>query len=555
MIVKRNYAVYPVSVRHLIVFLIIWLVTGSSYSGFAFSGFPVEADAGYAPRDFSWSGGSGKMTIVCEALIDADTETFGYFTFGSGKIAYVRVGESEYEAISRTDRSTVFFLPAVCGEEFTVTACTTAMSVPHEIAYQLYVEKGEILGESEIEEILSPESKAAEAPAAVEESIAEEKAAAAEDAADIEETAVTEDAAVMEDAASVKDPVSIDGLVFVRKTDFQYAQGVDIYYYEGGYRYINVHDSGCYLQVPQGSKVPAGLSEEVKILPSIPGRIYLAASADMSLFQALDALSHIRFSSLAAESWQIDKAKEAMQNGDILFAGKYNEPDFEMLVTEGCDLAIESTMILHSPRILEMIEDLGIPVFIDRSSYESHPLGRTEWVKVYGAMLGREEEAESFFQEQSEIVEELKDFEGTGKKVAFFALNSSGIAVIRGAADYVPQMIELAGGRYAFEDITTGEKGFQVSIGLTMEEFYANAADADFLVYNGSIQTPLRSVAELLDKNALFRDFRAVKEGNVWCVDSYLYQATDIAGQLIRDFHFMLTGESEEKMVFLRHIS
>ncbi len=32
---------------------------------------------------------------------------------------------------------------------------------------------------------------------------------------------------------------------------------------------------------------------------------------------------------------------------------------------EDCDLAIESTMILHTPKVQEMIEDLDIPVFID----------------------------------------------------------------------------------------------------------------------------------------------------------------------------------------------
>ena len=52
-------------------------------------------------------------------------------------------------------------------------------------------------------------------------------------------------------------------------------------------------------------------------------------------------------------------------------------------------------MILHSPKVQEMIEDLDIPVFVDYSSYESHPLGRTEWIKVYGAMLNKEKEAET----------------------------------------------------------------------------------------------------------------------------------------------------------------
>ena len=87
-----------------------------------------------------------------------------------------------------------------------------------------------------------------------------------------------------------------------------------------------------------------------------------------------------------------------MNAGTMIFAGKYSEPDYELLVSENCDLAIESTMILHSPKVQEMIEMLDIPVFIDRSSYESQPLGRTEWIKLYGAMLDKEEEAATSLQ-------------------------------------------------------------------------------------------------------------------------------------------------------------
>ena len=104
----------------------------------------------------------------------------------------------------------------------------------------------------------------------------------------------------------------------------------------------------------------------------------------------------------------------------MLFAGKYDEPDYELLVNQGCDLAVESTMILHSPKVQEMIEMLGIPVFIDRSSYETHPLGRTEWIKLYGVMMGKEEEAEAFFEPQAQVITDLKDFPNTGEDGGIF---------------------------------------------------------------------------------------------------------------------------------------
>ena len=96
-----------------------------------------------------------------------------------------------------------------------------------------------------------------------------------------------------------------------------------------------------------------------------------------------------------------------MRSGDILYAGKYNKPDYELIVSEGCSLAIENVMITHSPEVVEMLGNFGIPVLIDYSSYESHPLGRVEWIRFYGALLDKEEEAEQEFARQTAVVESV----------------------------------------------------------------------------------------------------------------------------------------------------
>ena len=357
-----------------------------------------------------------------------------------------------------------------------------------------------------------------------------------------------------EAAADVHQPPQLEGLTCERQTDFTYAQCVDIYYYEGGYKFFDVYDSGQYLLIPEGGEVPADLDETVTVIQAPVQNAYMAATASMALVNAIGALDQIGFSSLEADSWYVQDASEAMQAGKILFAGKYDEPDYELLVGAECDLAIESTMILHTPKVQEMLEDLDIPVFIDRSSYESHPLARPEWAKVYGALFDREEEAEAFFAEQAEVMEELEDFENTGKTVAFFSINSDGSVVVRRQEDTVPKMIGLAGGRYVPEDVPALQDSKRSSVTISLEEFYADALDADYLVYNSTIQAPIRSIEDLLAKSPLFADFKAVKEGNVWCADRYLYQATDIVGQLIRDFHRMLTDEDADQMIFLRRV-
>ena len=387
--------------------------------------------------------------------------------------------------------------------------------------------------------------------AAASQELASEEASENQTESNTEATATDTDTSWM---TTAEDAPDVAGMTCTGKMKLDYATGFDVYYYEDDYALIDVHDSAQYLLVPEGMETPDGLASDVIVLQKPLNKIYLAASSAMALFRALDSLDCIKMTGIDASGWYIQEAKDAIEEGAMQFAGKYSEPDYEMLVDEDCDVAIESTMILHTPKVQEMIENLGIPVFIDRSSYETHPLGRTEWVKLYGAMMDKEEEAADFFAKQAEVIGEMEDFQNTEKTVAFFFVSTDGTIVVRRTEDYIPSMIELAGGRYVFQDLT-GAEATSSSVSLSMEEFYAAAKDADYLVYNATIDNPITSVDELLAKNELFADFKAVKEGNVWCVGKYMYQATDIVGQLIRDFHLMLTDGDPSQMTFLTKVS
>lgn len=355
----------------------------------------------------------------------------------------------------------------------------------------------------------------------------------------------------------------IEGLVYDRTLELKYAEGFDVYYYDGGYKVIETYDSGQkYLVVPEGSPVPESLSGDkgnmggtgdMIIIKQPLDNVYMAASSVMSLFDAMGALDDVRFTSTDMDGWYIDSVTDAMKEGSLIFTGKYNQPDYEGLIEGDCDIAIESTMIFHSPEVKEKLEELGLPVFVDYSSYESDPMGRTEWIKLYGAMTGREEAAESFFGEQLSLIEYLDEFKNTEKTVAYFFINSAGNAVVRKSEDYIPKMIETAGGRYVFDDLTNPDSKAP-SVKISMEQFYDTAADADYLIYNATIDSPLNSMDELFEKSGLFKEFKAVKEGNVWTTDKYMYQAADITAEFINDIHRMVTGGSEDEMVFLKKV-
>ena len=318
------------------------------------------------------------------------------------------------------------------------------------------------------------------------------------------------------------------------------------------YALITIADGSRFLIVPQDHQVPAGIHSDIVVLKRPLANLYLAATATMSQFVALDSLSTVRFSSLTADRWHIPEAKAAMESGEILFGGKYSAPDYELIVKSAPSLAIENNMIYHSPEVKDKLETLGIPVLVDQSSYESHPLGRTEWIKLYGVLVGKQAEADRLFEIQTQHLDALADQVNTGKTVAFFYISSAGYVVARKSGDYIPKMIQLAGGEYVFKNL--GDETSTSTINLEMEQFYATAKDADYIIYNSTIGGELNSIAELVSLNPLLTDFIAVQTSNVWCTSQDFYQDMTGLGQMIADMHQMLTNPEASQLTFLRKL-
>ena len=246
--------------------------------------------------------------------------------------------------------------------------------------------------------------------------------------------------------------------------------------------------------------------------------------------------------------------REALDAGTLVYAGKYSAPDFEMLLGEKCSLAIESTMIYHSPDIKEKLENLGIPVLVERSSYEPHPLGRVEWIKLYGLLLGKTAEAEAFYADQLAQVAQLADIPSGELTVAYFHISTARSVVVRKPGDYLSKMIELAGG--IFDELPGQDDSSLSTMNMDMEAFYAGAKDADVLIYNSTIDGELNTLDQLLAKSELLGDFKAVQEGNVWCSEHDLFQKSSAAAVMIRELNRILSGDAagEDQLEFFHRL-
>lgn len=333
-----------------------------------------------------------------------------------------------------------------------------------------------------------------------------------------------------------------DALELDHSVELRYADQFSISCYQGGYQKITIGTDGAYLVIPEGGKVPEGIPEDITILQQPLDSIYLVATSAMDLFRELDGIGAITLSGTDVNGWYIDEAKQAMGSGAMVYAGKYSAPDYELILDKGCDLAIESTMIYHSPEVKEQLERFGVPVLVECSSYESHPLGRMEWVKLYGALLGREDEARTYFDGLLERLTPILEQENTGKRVAFFFITANGGVNVRCSGDYIAKAIGLAGGVYAFPELTS-EGGVQSTMNIQTEEFYQKARDADILIYNSTIDGELETLGQLLEKSPVLGDFKAVQEGNVWCTGKNFFQESLGLGDFMVDLHRVMTEE------------
>lgn len=335
----------------------------------------------------------------------------------------------------------------------------------------------------------------------------------------------------------------------------RYATQFSVDEYDGGYSLVTIAGKQKFLVVPENQPVPKDMDSSVQVLKQPLNQIYLSATSAMDFFRALDGIDAVTLSGTAQDGWYIKEAQDAMKAGTMQYAGKYSAPDYEKILEQGCDLALESTMIYHTPQVQEKLESFGIPVLVEHSSYESHPLGRVEWIKLYGVLLGKEKEAEQYFDRQiTKLEETLKDEQKeTGKTVAFFYISSNGYVNVRKSGDYVAKMIELAGGKYILEDLTNDNA--LSTMNMQMEDFYAKAKDADYLVYNSTIDGELETMSDLIEKSSLLKDFKAVKNGNVWCTGKNLFQETTGLSTMIGDLHKMLLDDgSLEKLTYMHKL-
>lgn len=282
--------------------------------------------------------------------------------------------------------------------------------------------------------------------------------------------------------------------------------------------------------------------------------IMVSSASTMALINSMGALNRVPMTT-ADTTWRIQEIKDAIENGSIKEVGKYSAPDYEQILSIGAEknvtFAVFSTMIDYEPDVYERLtETCGLRIMRDQSSSEGHPLARTEWIKIYGEIFDMREESDAVFDAQVEALNETTakiDIPDAERKTVliFYTTSSKDTFYVRNAADYVTELVNLAGGK----QVATIGEGKSGNTKMTQEEFIEKCSEADYVLYNwtsGASGVADETLQGLIDARLgeWFKDFKAYKEGNVWRTSNDFYQKMDKMGEMVADIYSMLYDDN-----------
>ena len=311
------------------------------------------ADGTYTPDKFSFSGGTGKVKITCPKVTVSGGKAKATLVFDSPNYSYIKANGSKYYG-SHSGNSSTFEIPVKLNANNRIIGMTTAMSQDHEVEYTIYIYL-----------------KAAESSS----------------------------------AAADTDAPEIVGLTYEATETIENAELFSIYRYEGGFTVIEVADAGRYLLIPEGAEVPTGLEEDATLIQLPVQAAYVATESAMALIDGIEIDAEADPVKLSGcEGLALNR----MASEQLSFAGAWNAPDYTALLMNGCDLAILPEAFSDAETVAEedraaaaevagRLELLGIPAFVDRSAAEETELGRLEWIRIYGALLGCEDAANAAY--------------------------------------------------------------------------------------------------------------------------------------------------------------
>ena len=250
-------------------------------------------------------------------------------------------------------------------------------------------------------------------------------------------------------------------------------------------------------------------------------RAVVYSSVHAGVMKELGAFSAVR-GVCDAQYYTMPEVQRGLADGSIADCGNSLSPTIERLV------ALKPDAIILSPfqnAGYGVLTNLGVPI-IECADYMEHtPLGRAEWIKLFGELLGCREKADSIFQATAREYSALTALTATVEKrpKVISEMITSGVWFVPGGDSYMAHLFTDAGAFYPWSDDTNSG-----SLSLDFSQVLARAQDADFWLIKP-------------DRHLSYSDFEAINPLNVkFSAFSHrgVYQCVTSETSLFTDFPF-----------------
>ena len=310
--------------------------------------------------------------------------------------------------------------------------------------------------------------------------------------------------------------------------DNQYAQAFKIIKHEHytEIQIINPENNTVEFRYGIGDK----LAENITPIKSNLSRIIPLSATHIGMMSELNLLEKIV--GVSSKQYLCDNflIKE-VEMGSISSIGDIGQGDVEAYVAAKPDLIIFSGFDTKAP-ILKKLKAAGITTFTNYDWKETHPLGRAEWLKVYGILFDKEKEANIIFEAICDKYNALKEkTKALSHKPSVLVGTMYGDVFNAPAGEsYMAQLLKDVNVDYVYKD----SKGVG-SLSISLEEVITQNQNVDYWLNVAAIKK-----SDILKMNDKFSLMNAVKEEKVYSyyknVNCFWEQSAVQPDVLLRDF-------------------
>lgn len=267
-----------------------------------------------------------------------------------------------------------------------------------------------------------------------------------------------------------------------------------------------------YILVEQGRELPDNLPSGTLVrTPLRKSLIY--SSVHCSLLVELDALDCI--GGVCDLQYIYHPAvRTRCAEGRIVDAGNAMSPDLEKVIDLHPDAVLLSPF--ENSGGYGRIEKLGIPIIECADYMETSPLGRAEWMRFFGLLFGRKQQADSLFAEVEKRYASLKSLVDTVsvRPTVLSELRNGSAWYTPGGHSTIGRLYADAGAAYVWADDTRSG-----SVPLSFETVFDRGRNADFWLFKYN-ETVDKTLSSLRAEYAPYAGFRAFQTGRVFACNT-----------------------------------